>query len=182
MTNAGQANVMQPVEAAAQAEGGGHFNDADMLEVGNPGLTVDEQRTHFAIWALLMPPLLISAPLNGMAQASMDILQNKEILAAHSDPLAIQGLLVSAAKVDPSTNQVWAKNFSNGDIYVVAVNADDSQPATITIDLSMVWVPPGTTVAVRNLWTHTDNGTAVSTFSAHDVPPHGCVALRLSPQ
>lgn len=74
----------------------GHFNDADMLEVGNGDLTVPEQRSHFALWCLMKSPLIIGADVRAIPAASMAILNNRALIAVNQDDLGIQGTLRTA--------------------------------------------------------------------------------------
>lgn len=82
---------MRNQDELRKAAGPDHWNDMDMLEVGNGGLTPDEERTHFALWAILNSPLLLGNDLRNMAPQTLDILTNKEIIAINQDSLGIQG-------------------------------------------------------------------------------------------
>lgn len=61
--------------------GPGHWNDPDMLEVGNGGMTTDEYRSHFALWAILKAPLIIGCDITNMSEDTKSILLNHEIIA-----------------------------------------------------------------------------------------------------
>lgn len=87
----------------ATVGGTGGWNDADMLEVGNPGLSIPEQRTHFALWALIKSPLLIGADVRTLAKASLDILLNRELIAVNQDALGVQAALVKASPAPPAS-------------------------------------------------------------------------------
>jgi len=83
--------------AWARVAGSGAWNDADILEVGNAGLSDAEERSHFALWCLVKSPLLIGADLANVSQRSLDLLKNPELIAISQDELAEQGCLVHAA-------------------------------------------------------------------------------------
>ena len=84
--------------AWANVGGPGSWNDGDMLEVGNHGLSVPEARSHFALWCLVKSPLLIGCDLTKIAPPYLQILLNKELIAISQDPLGKQGKLVAASK------------------------------------------------------------------------------------
>jgi hypothetical protein len=80
----------------------GHFNDADLLQVGNAGLSPDEARSHFAAWAVVAAPLLISNDLvSGVDAATLDILTAPEVIQVSQDALGVQGVRVSAPDGEP---------------------------------------------------------------------------------
>ena len=71
--------------------GPGHWNDPDMLEVGNGGMTTDEYRAHFSLWSMLAAPLIAGNDLRDMKPEIHDILTNKEVIAVNQDPLGSAG-------------------------------------------------------------------------------------------
>uniref|UniRef100_A0A804PLF1 Alpha-galactosidase n=1 Tax=Zea mays TaxID=4577 RepID=A0A804PLF1_MAIZE len=75
----------------ASYAGPGGWNDPDMLEVGNGGMTLAEYRSHFSIWALMKAPLLIGCDVRNMTSETMEILSNKEVIQVNQDPLGVQG-------------------------------------------------------------------------------------------
>jgi hypothetical protein len=89
-----------------QVGGPGGWNDADMLEVGNKGLTLAEQRTHFSLWCLIKSPLLIGADVRSIAPESLAILKNAELIAVNQDPLGVQAALVKASSPSASAASV----------------------------------------------------------------------------
>ncbi|HZD03690.1 MAG TPA: glycoside hydrolase family 27 protein, partial [Longimicrobiales bacterium] len=107
------------------AAGPGAWNDPDMLEVGNGGMTMDEYRAHFSLWAIMAAPLMAGNDLreltadNRRARAYRDILTNREVIAVDQDSLGIQGRLVQSY---PSELQVWAKPLADGSRAVVLFN------------------------------------------------------------
>src|SRR3954454_5241073 len=79
----------------AQYAGPGHWNDPDMLEVGNGGMTATEYRTHFSLWAMIAAPLLIGSDIRAISSANLDILKNADIIGLDQDPLGRQATIVS---------------------------------------------------------------------------------------
>ncbi|KAI3612636.1 glycoside hydrolase family 27 protein [Moniliophthora roreri] len=159
----------------------GH-NDMDILEVGNEGLNFEEAKTHFTAWAFLKSPLLI---LPTVTDEMLSVFKNTEIIAINQDNVV--GTAVSPFRwgfnrdwtfdsVHPA--QYWSGESENGTVFML-INVLD-QPADMSFTLTeSPWIRAGRQYSVRDLWTHTDNGTAVRNFTAHNVPAHGVVALLL---
>jgi alpha-galactosidase len=158
----------------ALAAGPGAWNDPDMLEVGNGGMTDDEYRAHFSLWALMAAPLMAGNDVRTMPAATRDILLNKEVVAVDQDSLGVQGMLVQEAAPDL---QVWAKPLSDGSRAVVLFNR-----STLQTVIPAAWRALGIRgpARVRDLWTHTDVGTFPTRFMA-TVPAHGAVMIRVTP-
>lgn len=109
---------MRDQEMLRKVAGPDHWNDMDMLEVGNGGLTPNEEKTHFALWAILSSPLLLGNDLRNMSKETLDILTNKEIIAVNQDSLGIQGFKYKTEGtveiwVKPMVNNQWAVCFFN---------------------------------------------------------------------
>ncbi|MDR0939372.1 MAG: glycoside hydrolase family 27 protein [Mediterranea sp.] len=94
-----------------RAAGPGHWNDLDMLEVGNGDLTLFENQTHFALWAMLCSPLIMGNDIRQMSEQTKEILTNREIIALNQDELGIQAFKYETA----GDIQIWAKPLSGGD-------------------------------------------------------------------
>jgi alpha-galactosidase len=149
----------------------GHWNDPDMLEIGNGGMTADEYRTHMSLWSLLAAPLLAGNDLRSMSDETKSILINAEVIAIDQDPdakpvkkISEQGPLVVAAR--PLMHQTWAVGlFNRGDA---------------TAKVSVTWKELGLhgKLQVRDLWAHKDLGRVADQFSA-DVPSHGVVLITV---
>ena len=105
-------------ENLAQYAGPGHWNDPDMLEVGNGSLTATEQRSHFSLWAMMAAPLLIGTDLRRASQQTIDILTNRDIIAVDQDPLGRQGTLVKRS----NGLAVYTKPLADGDRAVALFN------------------------------------------------------------
>lgn len=112
-----------------KAAGPDHWNDMDMLEVGNGGLTPDEERTHFALWAILNSPLLLGNDLRNMSPQALDILTNKEIIAINQDSLGIQGFKYKKE----GTVEIWVKPMANDEWAICFFNRSQ-QPSDFTFN------------------------------------------------
>ena len=94
-------------DLVVQAAGPGHWNDPDMLMVGNPGLSLSQQKAQFALWAIFAAPLYVSTDLRTISPDSLAILKNEKIIAVNQDPLGRQGFRVS----DDGTIRVWLREL-----------------------------------------------------------------------
>jgi alpha-galactosidase len=159
----------------------GAWNDPDMLEVGNGGMTTTEYRAHFSLWAMMAAPLIAGNDVRTMsdstreAAATRDILLNREVIAVDQDPLGVQGTIVQAW---PSELQVWVKPLADGSRAVLLFNRA-SVPSAITAYWSRVGIKTKA-ARVRDLWAHTDSASVESRYTA-TVPSHGVVMLRVWP-
>jgi alpha-galactosidase len=151
----------------------GAWNDPDMLEVGNGGMTDTEDQTEFSLWAEMAAPLLAGNDLTTMSEATREILTNREVIAVDQDPLGRQGYEVQ------STNGLWVltKPLANGDRAVVLFNQNTTS-AQITTDAAQVGLPQAPVYILRDLWQHTTS-LSKGTISA-TVPGHAVVMYRVS--
>lgn len=156
----------------AQYAGPGHWNDPDMLEVGNGGMTNIEYQTHFSLWSLLAAPLLAGNDLRDVAPDTLNILTNKEVIAIDQDPLGKQATRVSK----DGDLEVWGRPLTDGSHAVGLFNRGDA-PATVTARWSDMGVSGD--MAIRDLWAHADRGHSNDHYSA-EVPSHGVVLLKLT--
>ena len=157
----------------SQYAGPGHWNDPDMLEVGNGGMTDTEYRSHFSLWAEMAAPLLIGTDLRKASPETMKILTNKDVIAVDQDRLGIQGAPIST----DGGRDVFVKPLANGDKAVVLFNESDG-PQRITTSAKAIGMPPAPAYRVRDLWAHTDRETAGALTAT--VPAHGTVMLRVA--
>jgi alpha-galactosidase len=158
----------------AAAAGPGHWNDPDMLEVGNGGMTDDEYRAHFSLWAIMAAPLIAGNDLRSMTPATRDVLTNREVIAVDQDSLGVQGTIV---REDTPEHQVWMKPLRDGSRAVVLLNRGATADS-ITASWWRLRLPAGP-AKVRDLWAHTELGTFTDRFTAL-VPPHAAVMVRVS--
>ena len=156
--------------------GAGHWNDPDMLEVGNSGLSDTEGRTHFSMWAMLAAPLIAGNDLGSMSATTKATLTNTEVIAVDQDPLNEQGRLVAS----PGTNlQVWTKALSGTNVRAVALLNRGTGTASITAQWSALGISAGA-ATVRDLWNHTDLGSFSDSYTASSIPSHGVVMLKVT--
>jgi alpha-galactosidase len=109
--------ILDQQNGLRQYAGPGHFNDMDMLEVGN-GMSLDEDRAHFSLWAILASPLIAGNDLRSMSEDTLKVLTNKDVIAINQDALGIQALRIFSKDdleiwIKPLINNEWAMLFLN---------------------------------------------------------------------
>ena len=163
-------NIESQVPTAPYA-GPGHWNDPDMLEIGNGHMTDNEYRTHMSLWALTAAPLLAGNDVRSMTDATKAILMNKEVIAVDQDALGKQ-----ASPVKNGDLETWVKPLADGSVAVGVVNlgAAAAQATVKASDLGLKNVKTS-----RDLWAHSDVKFADGAYAA-TVPSHGVVMLRVS--
>jgi alpha-galactosidase len=155
----------------AEWAGPGHWNDPDMLEVGNGGMTSAEYRTHMTLWSLLAAPLLAGNDVRNMSQETLELLTNPEVIAVDQDPLGRQARRVA----QDDTLEVWSRPLAGDRVAAGLFNRGEaSSPVTVR------WTDVGLDgdVMVRDAWAGKDLGVATDHFSV-DVEPHGVALLIL---
>jgi alpha-galactosidase len=152
--------------------GPGHWNDPDMLEIGNGGMTQEQYRQHMTLWVILAAPLLAGNDLSKMSPSTLALLTNREVIAVDQDPLGKQGDRVSATGL----SEIWAKPLS-GDAKAVALFNRADKPASITLHLSEVGFGSG--AKLRDLWQGKDVAAASGAYTP-TVPAYGAVLLKVS--
>jgi alpha-galactosidase len=150
----------------------GHWNDPDMLEIGNGGMTDEEYRTHMSLWAILAAPLLAGNDLRDMSPVTREILTNREVIAVDQDPEG-QGRRLWKS----GDQEIWVKIMSNSRIAIGLFNRGNS-PARITMKWSNLG-PQGQPEKLRDLWAHADVTPITAEYSPQ-VPAHGVVLLLAS--
>ncbi|KAH7690000.1 alpha-galactosidase protein [Dioscorea alata] len=159
----------------ASYAGPGGWNDPDMLEVGNGGMTTEEYRAHFSLWALAKAPLLIGCDVRSMSSETKDILGNSEVIAVNQDGLGVQGRKVKSN----DGLEVWAGALSGGRVAVVLLNRSGSQ-ASITADWSDIGLQ-SSEAEVRDLWESISTSKAEGQITA-TVDSHACKMYILTPK
>jgi alpha-galactosidase len=168
----------------ARYAGPGHWNDPDMLEVGNGVMTTEEYKTHFTLWCMLASPLMAGNDLQSMSPETKSILMNKEVIALNQDSLGRQAVCYR----DNGDYQIWMKPLANGEKAICLLNKSDEKK-TVLVDFSLLAKAsagrrsgseplPIENYRVRDLWEHKDlvlKETAVYT----DLAPHTVKAYRL---
>ena len=147
--------------------GPGHWNDPDMLEIGNGGMSADEYRTQMSLWAILAAPLLAGNDLSKMDETTRSILMNKEVIAVDQDSLGLQGFRLAPL-------QTWVRQLAGGAKALAVFNfvTDDvPQPVTVSFnDLGFTGL-----VHARDLWSHKDLGLLRDSVTV--TPPKGGVVM-----
>lgn len=155
--------------------GPGHWNDPDILEVGNGGMTTTEYRSHFSLWALMAAPLMAGNDLRTMIPEIHDILTNKEVITVDQDPLGIQGHRVAK----DGDLEIWSKQLHDGSRAVILLNRGSSTQE-IAVSWEQIGYPAHLSAVVRDLWAHKDLGKFSGKFSA-PVESHGVVMVTVKP-
>jgi len=155
--------------------GPGHWNDPDMLEVGNGGMSPGEYRSHFSLWAIMAAPLIAGNDIAHMDETTRAILLNGEVIAVDQDPLGVQGHRVWK----DGDSEVWVKPLTGGARAVLLFNRGN-QPAMIRATADQLGWPSGVRASVRDLWAHKDAGRWTGAVSA-TVEPHGVAMLKIAP-
>jgi len=155
----------------ARFAGPGHWNDPDMLEVGNGGMTPDEYRQHISLWVILAAPLLAGNDLTTMSPETVAMLTNREVVAIDQDSLGKQGDRVSAE----GPLEIWAKPLADGSKAVGVFNRHHTA-LSITVDFKQLGF--NGPVQVRDIWQAKDLGSMQDSYSV-TVPPHGVILLRV---
>ena len=150
-----------------QHAGPGHWNDPDMLEVGNGGMTTAEYRSHFSLWAMMAAPLMAGNDIANMDEATRSILLNKEVIAIDQDKAGIQGRRVAK----DGDREIWVKPLADGGRAVLLFNRG-TQPLRIRATAEHVGLAKGK-ARVRDLWAHKDlprwSGAIEATVEPHEV-------------
>jgi alpha-galactosidase len=167
-----------------QYAGPGHWNDPDMLEVGN-GMAVHEDRAHFSLWSMLAAPLFAGNDVRAMSPEVSAILTNREVIAVDQDRLGIAGFLHSSQ----GGVEVWYRPLDGGAWALCALNRTarpqklqlDWKKQAVTDSLAKREARFGTTLyRIRDLWTKTDLGTTKDVLDA-ELPSHDVLMLQLDP-
>jgi alpha-galactosidase len=170
---ASMANIGFSQAGLAKFAAPGHWNDPDMLEVGNGGMTLDEYRTHMSLWAILAAPLLAGNDLTKMSPDTIALLTNREVLAINQDSAGQQGDRVWS---EGPALEIWARPLADGS---KAVGLFNRLTIAKEMDLDFSKVGFAGHVHARDIWAAKDLGELSGTFHV-TVPPHGVVLLRVS--
>jgi alpha-galactosidase len=158
--------------APPENAGPGGWNDPDMLEVGNGGMSSDEYRTHLSLWSLLSAPLLLGNDIRSIAPETLAIVANAEVIAIDQDSLGRQARPV----VRQADKEIWVKPLADGSLAVGLFNR-----STASVQWSVPWSHLGLTAppaSVRDLWKHADLQPASDAIAA-EIPAHGVALFRV---
>jgi alpha-galactosidase len=162
--------------------GKGHWNDPDMLEVGN-GLTAGENRAHFSIWCMMAAPLIAGNDITKMSAETKAVLTDKDVIAIDQDTMGVQGFRF--AKRD--SLETWVKPLSNGEWAVCFLNRND-KPQQVSFDwkrdmtedrMPSMKMDMTSTYKIKDVWANKTAATTAKAFTA-TVSPHDAVLLRLT--
>jgi alpha-galactosidase len=149
----------------------GHFNDPDMLEIGNGGMNDDEYRTHMSLWSMLAAPLLAGNDLRSVPDNIMAILANRDVIAIDQDKAGHE----ATRAWQSGEQEIWVRNLDGGD-HAVAVFNRGAAPASVTVRWADLKIAAPS--RVRDLWAHRDEE-FTGTEHAITVPSHGVVMWRV---
>lgn len=157
--------------------GPGHVNDMDMLMVGAPGLSYEENKSHFSMWCMMCSPLMAGNDLTTMNDEVLEILTNKEMIAINQDPLVYQARRL----VDKGDLEIWAKPLVStvgGQVAVALLNRGETEE-TIEFSLKEVSLDASKGYSMRNVWEEKDYPKSTDETQSFKVPAHGTVVLKL---
>ena len=155
----------------AKFAGPGHWNDPDMLEVGNGGMNQEEYKTHMSLWAILAAPLLAGNDLSKMTPETIALLTNREIIAVDQDTEGKQGDRVW----QEGPIEVWSRPLADGSKAIGIFNRHHA-PLTAHVDFRALGYAHG--AKARDLWLGKDVGEIGPEYSV-TIPTHGVVLLRV---
>jgi alpha-galactosidase len=174
-----QYSQVQPADGQnngiGQFAGPGHWNDPDMLEVGNEGLTFAESRAHFSLWCILAAPLMAGNDVRKMSPEITALMTDREALAIDQDVLGKEGWRFRA---EPS-HEIWVRELAGGEWAVALLNTGKAT-AELEIDFSHGWWFLGADCSVRDIWSKQDVGTTKQVFRKR-LDSHDVALLRLKP-
>jgi len=158
-------------EGLARFAGPGHWNDPDMLEIGNGHMNANEYRSHMSLWCILAAPLIAGNDLATMSKQTLSILTNPEVIAVDQDPAGKEGYQVS----EEGPLRVWVKPLADGSKAVGLFNEGKS---TMPVTVRFKEIGFSGKVSIRDLWAHKDLGAFSGSYTAQ-VPRHGVVMLKV---
>jgi len=175
-------NIVDKEKDLAKYAGPGYWNDPDMLEVGNGGMTTEEYRTHFSLWCMLAAPLMAGNDLGNMSPETADILKNAEVIALDQDALGKQGFCYR----DNGDYEIWIKKLVNNEKAVCLLNRGDEEK-TVQVDYNVLlkandnyWASEPYKLEnykLRDLWEHKEVSLEKSTVFVK-MPPHSVKVYR----
>lgn len=164
--------IINQVVPITQFASPGGWNDMDMLEVGNSGLTAAEQQTHFAFWAAAKSPLFISTDLTKISNNALNILKNTRVIALNQDSL---GKSISFKRRYTNDHDVWAGPLSDGSTVAVIVNWQN-QARSLTFNLADVGF---SSAMASDLISGASLGRLSGSYTT-SIDAHGVIVLKLS--
>lgn len=179
----GVLQILDMRKGIRQYNGPDHWNDPDMMEVGN-GMSVNEDRAHFSLWAMLAAPLIAGNDLRDMSEETRLILTNKEVLAIDQDSLGIQAFRY----LEEGDLEVWVKPLADGDLAICFLNRSKN-PYDLTFDwknqqiqdpdFAYQYAFNKQVYVLHNVWTNRQQGSTKKVLKAA-IPGHDVLMFRLS--
>ncbi|MBW2962725.1 glycoside hydrolase family 27 protein [Mesonia aestuariivivens] len=178
----GVLQILDMQDGLREYAGPGHWNDPDMMEVGN-GMSVNEDRAHFTMWCMIAAPLIAGNDLANMSQETIDILTNKEMIAINQDPLGIQGFkykTIGEVEVwfKPLQNKEWAVTFLNRGNEEQKITFDWKNEKVMDELNNLAANFNETTYKLRDVWKHKSVGNTKNRIKL-TIPAHNVVTYRL---
>lgn len=177
-------HIVDLEKGLAQYAGPGYWNDPDMLEVGNGGMTAEEYKTHFSMWCMLAAPLIAGNDLAAMSQETAGILMNKEIIALDQDTLGKQGFCYR----DNGNYEIWIKKLANDEKAACLLNRDD-EAKEVLVDFNLLlkasddyWSSDRYRLEnynIRDLWEHKEIKLDETSVYVK-IPPHAVKVYRFT--
>ena len=168
-------SIMDTNAGLAQYASPGHWNDPDMLEVGNGSLTDNQNKAHFGMWAIMAAPLIAGNDLRSMSTSVKTVLTASEVIAVNQDPLGVQGTRVKGK----GALEVWQKKLSGTNTVAVALLNRTNAAADISVTWSDAGLPAGA-AKVRDLYAKSDLGSFADSYTAKAVPSNGIAMLKIT--
>jgi alpha-galactosidase len=166
--------ILNEQAGLAKYAGPGHWNDPDMLEVGNGRLTLAENRTHFSMWAMLAAPLLAGNDLPNMKPEVKAILTNPDVIAIDQDRLGREGThAYSDGEVD-----VWTRHLEGGALAIAVLNAGSERYSTHPFHLDLARLGLHGPLKAKNLWTGEE--VTLTDEMPLEIPTHDILLVRIA--
>ncbi len=160
-----------------EAQHTGFYNDPDMMVIGMPGLSDQENRAHMSLWAISGAPLLVGADLTTLSDATLATLTNPRVLAIDQDALGLQAVKV---REDAAGVEVWSKRLARpGERAVLVLNRGGAGDSIVVSPITVSWKDlglEGSSANVRDPWTGKDLGTFADRYTT-SVPRGDAVLL-----
>ena len=167
-------NIISQQAGLAKYAGPGHWNDPDMLEVGNGNLTLAENRSHFSMWAMLAAPLLAGNDLPNMKPEIKAILTNKDVIAIDQDKLGREGTRVYT----DGEVEVWTRHLAGGALAVAVLSNGADVVSTHPFHLSLIKLGLHGPQQGKDLWTGKD--VTLTENQPVDLATHDILLVRIA--
>ncbi|MDC7675948.1 glycoside hydrolase family 27 protein [Asticcacaulis machinosus] len=172
----GMTNILDKQVDLWSHSGPNRWNDPDMLEVGNGGMTKTEYEAHFSLWAMLAAPLISGNDLSTMSEETLKILTNKDVIAVDQDPLGQQARRIWKE----GDLEIWARPLKGGDRAVVLFNRS-LEPKAMSLSWDQIDLPAALKADVKDLWSKAVTKNVKGQFGG-TVAPHGVIMVRITPK